>query len=75
MPANLAIDDKLIEEARLVGLHRTKKAVVTEALLEYIQRRKQVEIINLFGTIEYQSDYNYKEQRQQERNNDDMVGE
>ena len=63
MATNLAIDDKLIEEARLVGLHRTKKAVVTEALLEYIQRRKQVEIINLFGTIEYESDYNYKEQR------------
>ncbi len=63
MPTNLAIDDKLIEEARLVGQHRTKKAVVTEALHEYIQRRKQAEIINLFGTIEYESDYNYKEQR------------
>ena len=63
MPTNLAIDDKLIEEARLVGQHRTKKAVVTEALHEYIQRRKQIEIINLFGTIEYESDYNYKEQR------------
>ncbi|MEA1935151.1 MAG: type II toxin-antitoxin system VapB family antitoxin [Thermodesulfobacteriota bacterium] len=63
MPTNLAIDDKLIEEARLVGQHRTKKAVVTEALHEYIQRRKQVEIINLFGTIEYESDYNYKQQR------------
>jgi putative antitoxin of VapBC-like toxin-antitoxin system len=63
MPTNLAIDDKLIEDARLVGQHRTKKAVVTEALQEYIQRRKQVEIIKLFGTIEYDSDYNYKEQR------------
>ena len=63
MPTNLAIDDKLIEEARLIGQHRTKKAVVTEALHEYIQRRKQIEIINLFGTIEYESDYNYKEQR------------
>jgi len=63
MPTNLAIDDKLIEEARLVGQHRTKKAVVTEALHEYIQRRKQIEIINLFGTIEYESHYNYKEQR------------
>ena len=63
MPTNLAIDDKLIEEARLIGQHRTKKAVVTEALHEYIQRRKQIEIINLFGTIEYESHYNYKEQR------------
>ena len=49
MPTNLAIDDKLIEEARLVGQHRTKKAVVTEALLEYIQRRKQVKIIRRRG--------------------------
>ncbi len=63
MPTNLAIDDKLIEDARLVGQHRTKKAVVTEALQEYIQRRKQVEIIELFDTIEYESYYNYKEQR------------
>ena len=60
MPTNLAIDDKLIEEARLIGLHRTKKAVITEALVEYIQRRKQVELISLFGTKEYQSDYNLK---------------
>lgn len=63
MSTNLAIDDKLIEEARLVGQHRTKKAVVTEALIEYIQRRKQAEIIDIFGTIEYEPDYNYKEQR------------
>jgi len=63
MPTNLAIDDRLIKEALLLGPHRTKKAVVTEALLEYIQRRKQVKILNLFGTIEYESEYNYKEQR------------
>lgn len=63
MPTNLAIDDKLIEEALVVGQHRTKKAVVNEALHEYIQRRKQMEIIDLFGTIEYESDYNYKKQR------------
>ena len=63
MPTNLAIDDKLIEEALIVGQHRTKKAVVTEALHEYIQRRKQVEILDLFGTIEYEPDFDYKKQR------------
>ena len=63
MATNLAIDDKLIEEARVIGQHRTKKATVTEALQEYIQRRKQVEAIDLFGTIEYDSDYDYKKQR------------
>ena len=64
MATNLAIDDKLIEEARVAGKHRTKKAVVTEALQEYIQRRKQAEVLDLFGKIDYDPDYNYKEQRQ-----------
>ncbi len=63
MATNLAIDDRLIEEARVIGQHRTKKAAVTEALQEYIQRRKQVEILKLFGTIEYDDDYDYKKQR------------
>ncbi len=63
MPTNLAIDDELIESARVIGKHRTKKAVVTEALIEYIERRKQIDILELFGKIEYDTDYNYKEQR------------
>ncbi|MBN2364532.1 MAG: type II toxin-antitoxin system VapB family antitoxin [Calditrichaeota bacterium] len=63
MPTNLDIDDKLIEDARKISGHKTKKAVVTEALVEYIQRRKQPRIKELFGTIEYDSDYDYKKQR------------
>ena len=63
MATNLAIDDSLIEQAQLLGKHKTKKAVVTEALEEYIQRRKQKNIIGLFNKIEYEEDYDYKEQR------------
>ena len=63
MPTNLAIDDKLIESARVIGKHRTKKAAVTEALIEYIERRKQIDVLELFGKVEYDPDYNYKEQR------------
>ena len=63
MPTNLAIDDKLIEEAKAVGRHKTKKAAVTEALEEYIRRRKQLEITKLFGSIDYDESYDYKEQR------------
>ncbi|MFW5877924.1 MAG: type II toxin-antitoxin system VapB family antitoxin [bacterium] len=63
MATNLAIDDGLIEEAKSVGKHRTKKGAVTEALKEYIQRRKQGEILDLFQTIEYDKDYDYKKQR------------
>ena len=63
MPTNLAIDDKLIEAARRIGKHKTKKAVVTEALEEYIQRHKQVEILDLFHKVDFDPDYDYKEQR------------
>jgi Arc/MetJ family transcription regulator len=63
MATNLAIDDNLIEQAQLLGKHKTKKAVVTEALEEYIQRRKQKNILELFNKIEYEKDYDYKEQR------------
>ena len=63
MPTNLAIDDRLIEEARRLGRHRTKKETVTAALDEYIRRRKQQHILSLFGTIEYNPGYDYKRAR------------
>jgi hypothetical protein len=63
MATNLAIDDSLIEEAKTVGHHKTKKEAVTIALKEYIQKHKQSEIISLFGHIEYDEDYDYKKQR------------
>lgn len=63
MPSNLAIDDELLEEALRIGGHRTKKATVNEALKEYVQRRKQLGILDLFGQIDYDPAYNYKEQR------------
>jgi hypothetical protein len=66
MPTNLAIDDELLEEALNLGGHRTKKATVNEALKEYIQRRKQLKILDLFGQIDYDPDYDPKEQRKRE---------
>lgn len=63
MPTNLAIDDRLLEEAQKIGGQRTKKATVTEALQEYIQRRKQAKILELFGTIDFDPRYDYKKQR------------
>lgn len=63
MATNLAIDDRLLEEALRIGGQRTKKATVTEALEEYIQRRKQATILELFGTIEFDPKYDYKKQR------------
>jgi len=63
MATNLAIDDRLIIEAQTIGGSKTKKAAVTEALKEYIQRRKQLQITSLFGKIDYDPDYDYKQLR------------
>jgi hypothetical protein len=64
MATNLAIDDQLIEAARTVGGEKTKKAVVTQALVEYIQKRQQQALVGLFGSIDYDDNYDYKAQRQ-----------
>jgi hypothetical protein len=67
VPTNLAIDDRLIELARKLGRHRTKKETVTAALDEYIKRRKQQEILSLFGTIDYDPAYDHKRERKSKR--------
>lgn len=67
MATNLAIDDKLIEAARAIGGEKTKKAVVTQALMEYIQKRQQQQIVTLFGSVDYDETYDYKAQRSKAR--------
>ena len=67
MATNLALDDRLIEQARSVGRHKTKKEAVTAALQEYVQRHKQMEIIKLFGTVSYDPKYDYKAERRRKR--------
>ena len=63
MPTNLALDDKLIEEARRAGKHKTKKEAVNAALDEYVRRRKQMKILEAFGTVSFDPAYDYKAER------------
>lgn len=63
MATNLAIDDRLIDEARRIGGKRTKRETVTEALEEYIRRRRQARVVELFGTVDIDPAYDYKRQR------------
>jgi len=64
MATHLALDDGLIEEARQLGGLRTKEDVVTQALVEYIQRRKQLKLLDLFGTVDFADDFDVKAQRE-----------
>lgn len=63
MATNLAIEDKLLEEALQVGRLRTKKETVTKALEEFIERRRQRKILKALGTIRFRDDWNYKQDR------------
>ncbi|HSL16607.1 MAG TPA: type II toxin-antitoxin system VapB family antitoxin [Methylomirabilota bacterium] len=63
MATRLSLDPELLEEAHRIGGHRTKNATVTEALREYIMRRKQRSVLDLFGVVEYDADYDAKQQR------------
>jgi Arc/MetJ family transcription regulator len=63
MATNLQIDDKLILRAVRLGRHKTKKDAVSKALIEYIQHFEQEKILSMFGTVEYDPQYDYKEQR------------
>ena len=65
MATNLQIDKDLTREALELGGHRTERAATEEALQEYVQRRKQLRVL-LFGTVEYDEDYDYKVQRRRE---------
>lgn len=67
MATNLDIDQSLLTEAMELGKLPTKKATVNEALREYIQHRRRLEAIKLFGTIEYDEDYDYKQGRRKDR--------
>ena len=67
MPTNLALDDRLIEEAQRVGKHKTKREAVTAALAEYVKRRRQIRILDAFGTFDFDPAYDYKAERPRRR--------
>ena len=64
MATNLSIDPELIEQALALSGERTKKVAVTKALQEFIARRRQKRVLELFGTLEWDAAYDDKAERQ-----------
>ena len=60
------IDDVLLEEALKISGLKTKNDAVNAELEEFIKRRKSAEILTMFGTVEYDEDYDYKKLRRRE---------
>jgi len=63
MATNLSIDPDLLDRALEVSGERTKRAAVTKALQEFIARREQAALLDLFGKLEWDESYDYKAER------------
>ncbi len=63
MATNLSIDPKLLERTVELSGERTKKAAVNKALQEFIARREQKHLVDLFGKLDWNSACDYKAER------------
>jgi len=63
MATNLALDQELLDRAFRVSGEPTKKAAVTRALQEFIARREQRRVAELFGKLEWDASFDYKAER------------
>ena len=63
MATNLAIDPDLLDRALEVGGEKTKKATVNRALQEFIARREQERLLELFGKFDWDDSFDYKRER------------
>ncbi len=63
MRTNIMIDDGLMKEAMDLSRAKTKKAVIHEALGEFVNQRKRLELKEIKGKIKFASRYNYKKMR------------
>jgi len=63
MATNLAINDELLVSAFNIGGLKTKKETVNLALEEFIQKRKRKDAMELFGKIDFNTDWNPRKAR------------
>jgi len=63
MDALVRIDKRLLGKAFRIGRLRTRSATIEQALTEFIMRREQLQITEIFGTIDIDPAYDYKSQR------------
>ena len=57
MATNLALDDKLINQAVRLGNHKSKKEAVTAALESYIRQRTRAGLRELIGKVDFHDDF------------------
>jgi len=63
MATNIELNEQLLSKAMRLGGMKTKKEAVNQALSEYVQRREQLKVLNFFGKVDLDSEFDYKSQR------------
>jgi len=63
MATHLIVNESLLQEALALDEQTTVESLVETALREYIDRRKRLKVLDLFETIDYDENYDYKQQR------------
>ena len=60
MRTNIVLDESLVKEAMKLSRMKTKKELVNQALREFVENRRRLNLMDLAGKIEFAKDYNYK---------------
>ena len=63
MPTNLAINPKLLNQVVRVSGVKTKTAAVTLALREFVARREQRRLLDLFAALDWDPGFDHKAER------------
>lgn len=63
MATNLPLDPALLDQVLELSGEPTTKAAVTLALKEFVARRAQRKLADLFGKLEWDTTYDYKVER------------
>ena len=63
MATNIDLNEPLLSKAMRLGGMKTKKEAVNQALNEYVQRREQLRVLDFFGKVDLDPEFDYKKQR------------
>jgi Arc/MetJ family transcription regulator len=61
---NVVLDESLVDEALKLSNAKTKKQLIHEALKEFVDNRKRLNLLDLSGKIKFAEGYDYKRMRE-----------
>jgi len=60
MRTNIVLDESLVKKAMKLSRMKTKTEIVNQALKEFVENRKRLNLMDLEGKIKFVKGYNYK---------------